>query len=85
MKNYITKNRTKIDKLRVTLEKQREEIRTLEELETKRGHYIDCCIDIWNNFGGELDIEGVNIDGVTNYIFGDGSFEDCFDRSESLN
>ncbi len=42
MKDYITKNRTKIDKLRVTHEKQREEIRTLEKLETKRGYYIDC-------------------------------------------
>ena len=83
MENKMTKNLKKIVTLDEKIKKQQEEKERLEELDLKRSYYVSCCIDVWNNFGSTVGLEGVNLDGVEDYIFGSGDFDGCFDWSDS--
>ena len=83
MENKMTKNLKKIVTLDEKIKKQQEEKERLEELDLKRSYYVSCCIDVWNNFGSTVGLEGVNLDGVEDYIFGSGDFHGCFDWNDS--
>jgi len=82
MKDSYTNHRRKIEKVTEKLDKLKEELRELEDLEIKRGYYMDCLSNCYDMFSGDYNIEEVSLDGVSDYIYGDGIFLDSFTTSE---
>jgi len=84
MKDSYTNHCRKIEKVTEKLDKLKEELRELVELNTKREYYMECLSECYDMFSSDYDIQELNSYGVTDYIFGDGSFLDCFTTSEDL-
>lgn len=73
----------KLDKLEEKKNEIQEQIDEIKKLFLKSSYYHDCIMDVWMHKNYEYsNVEGVNLDGVDELIFGKGNFEDCFDMSE---
>ena len=60
-----------------------EQIKELDNLSEKRSHFNECLREVVSSFGSSTEIRGIDDDGLDNYIFGDGDFDDCFDLTDT--
>ena len=73
----------KKDVLLTKIEDIEEQLEDINRLSEKKSNFHECLREIISSFGSSTDIESIDDDGLDNYIFDGGDFDECLEVTDN--